>query len=192
MNKATRKELNRSLWIPRFNTFAFALLMILCIFLPYATATESYAKDIAARPDAIAIEELDLTMEDLQNVSMAKYARIYFSLRNQFSYSGEWIILMLFVVLIVCFALIAAWFAFSCRPIPAIIFTALACGVFALQNWDYTDRGIIPSRYYDWGISHTLLPIMAALTAANAAWLLLEKIIAKKKIRAAASAQSAE
>ena len=106
MDKATKKEMIRKLWIPRFNTFAIAMLMVLCIFLPYATATEKYAQDF--EPDAVGIEELNLTIEDLETVSMAKYARIYFSMRDQLNYRGEGLVLTLLVVLIGCFALAAA------------------------------------------------------------------------------------
>lgn len=190
MDKASRKEMNRKLLIPRGNTFVIAMLMVLCIFLPYAIATERYAQDFAT--DAVGIEELNLTIEDLETVSMAKYARIYFSMRDQLNYRGEGLVLTLLVVLIGCFALAAALFGLRGNPIPSVIFTALTYGVFALQNWDYTDRGVIPSRYYDWGIAHTLLPIFAALAAANALWLLAEKSMAKKRLKAKASVQSVE
>ena len=55
-----------------------------------------------------------------------------------------------------------------------------------MQNWDYTDRGVIPSSSYDWGLAHTLFPIVAFIALAGAIWMLVMKIIAKKQLQAEA------
>jgi hypothetical protein len=58
-----------------------------------------------------------------------------------------------------------------------------------MQNWDYTDRGVIPSSSYDWGLAHTLLPIAAIIALAGAIWMLAIKISTKKQMQSEPSYQ---
>ena len=72
------------------------------------------------------------------------------------------------------------FFAFLKKPVAVIIFNILSFGVFNLQNWDYTDRGVIPSSSYDWGAGYYIFYVAAFVTLAGAIWLLVNKILAKK------------
>lgn len=185
MDKITKQKINQTLRVPFLIAFAAAALMVSCLFLPYATATEDYAKRVDKYPDEIIFEDMNLTAKELKNVSMVEYAHIYLTMSEQFWHdSAVGILYAALVGLIGGFSLIAALFALGKKPIPVLIFTALAFGVFAVQNWDYTDRGIIPSSSYNWGPAHTLFPAAAAAAMIAAVWMLVRKITIKKQLKA--------
>lgn len=185
MDKLTKKQINEKLLLPFIVTFVAALIMVSCVFLPYATATEERAERIDKYPDEIVFEDMDLTAKDLENVSMVEYAHIYLTMSEQFWHdSAAGIFYAALVGLIGGFSLIAALFALGRKPIPVILFTGFAYGIFAMQNWDYTDRGVIPSDSYDWGLGHTIFPIAAIIVVVGAIWMLVKKIIVKRKLKA--------
>lgn len=185
MDKITKQRINQTLLVPFIITFTAAILMVSCIFLPYAAATKDYAERIDKYPDEIVFKDMNLTAKKLKNVSMVEYAHIYLTMSEQYWHdSAVGILYAALVGLIGGFSLIAALFALGKKPIPVLIFTALAFGVFAVQNWDYTDRGIIPSSSYDWGPAHTLFPAAAAAAMIAAVWMLVKKITIKKQLKA--------
>lgn len=188
MDKTTKQRMNKELLIPFIVTFVAALLMVSCVFLPYATATEDYAERIDKYPDEVVFGDMDLTAKDLKNVSMVEYAYIYMTMSDQFWHDpAVGIFYAVLVGLVGGFSLIAALFALGRKPIPVVIFTGLAYGVFAMQNWDYTDRGIIPSDSYDWGLAYTIFPIATTIVLIGAIWMLVKKIIVKRQLKAEVS-----
>ena len=44
-------------------------------------------------------------------------------------------------------------FAVLRKPIPSILFSVLTVALTLLLNWDFEDRGVIPSDTYDWGVA---------------------------------------
>lgn len=190
LDSSAKKMLNQKLLIPRIITLLVASIMVVCVFLPYATATTEFAEAIELSPDTMVIEELDLTAKDMKNVSMAKFARIWFVTRDQYWDPTECVLRTIMVVLIGLFSLAASGFAFFGKPIPVITLTALVYGVFAFQNWTYIYEKKIPSETYDWGIAHTLMPIIIILTLVCAICMLVMKIIAKKQIKLNLSEQT--
>ena len=114
---------------------------------------------------------------DLKNVSLVKYAQIYFCLSEEFG-----IFYIVLVALVGNGALIAVLFVLGKKPIGSIIFGTLSFGVFHLLNQDFANRGVIPSDSYDWGITHTLFPIATAAFLIGAVWMFVKKIIVRKKI----------
>ena len=67
------------------------------------------------------------------------------------------------------------------KPIAITIFSLLAFGVFSIQNFDYTDRGVIPSSTYDWGVAYYAFYIAFLVALVGAVLMLVFKIICKKK-----------
>lgn len=134
-----------------------ALLMILSIFLPYASATEENAENLEKYSDYYAIEEINMTGEDLINISMLEYAIVYSNMSEDlFGDSKIGIIYVALVVLIVAFSLFVLIFAILKKPLAIIVFDVIGFMVLCVQNWDYSDRGIVPSSSYDWGIAYYL------------------------------------
>lgn len=176
------KTTNNKLLIPFIVTLIGAAFMFITIFLPYSTANKERAEKLKAYPDQIVYEELDMTAEDMINISMVEYANVYSNLSEQIwgdtSYGIFYIAL---VALIGIFSLLSVLFSALKKPIAVVVFSLLALGVFCIQNFDYTDRGVIPSSTYDWGAAYYVFYIAFAVTFVGAIWMLVSKIIQKKK-----------
>lgn len=176
------KILQNKLLIPFIVTLIGAVFMFITIFLPYATANEEQAEKFKAYPDEIVFEELDMTAKDMVNISMVEYANVYGNFSEQIwgdtSYGIFYIAL---VALIGVFSLMAILFSVLKKPIAVTIFSLLSFGVFSIQNFDYTDRGVIPSSTYDWGAAYYIFYIAFAVALIGAIWLLVSKIIQKKQ-----------
>lgn len=175
------KNLKNNLFIPFIIALIGTILMVTTVFLPYATAIDDHAENIKENPDAVVYEELDMTAQDMMNISMVEYANVYSNLADQlFGDSSYGVFYVVLVALIGGFALLAALFAFLKKPIAVIVFNVLSFGVFSLQNWDYTDRGVIPSSSYDWGTGYYIFYVAVVITLVGAIWLLVNKIRNKK------------
>lgn len=145
------KVAQNKLLFPFIVTLIGTVFMFITIFLPYATANKEQAEKFRAYPDEIVYEELDMTAEDMLHITMVEYANVYSQLSEQFwGNTSNGIFYVVMVALIGGFALLAV----LKKPIAIIIFGILSFGVFCLQNWDYTDRGVIPSSSYNWGAGY--------------------------------------
>ena len=145
MDKIAKQAINKKLLIPLIITLVATLLMISCLFLPYATAVGDYAEALNQYPDDVISAEMNLTAKDMTDISMVEYASMYVTLEDQlFGETGAGVFYAVLVGLIGGFALIATLFTLGRKPIAVMVFTALAYGVFTMQSWDYTDRGVIP------------------------------------------------
>lgn len=187
MDKKERKEaIKQQTWLPAIIALIGALLMIVSVFLPYSTAIGERREWLDKHPDVVVIEEMDLTAADMKNISMAQYAHMYNIMSEVYWHDpAVGVFYIVLVALVGGGALIAALFIWKRKPVGAIIFGALSYGAFSVMNFDFTDRGVIPSDTYDWGIAHTILPIAAMILALGAAWMIVKKIQIKKQLTAA-------
>ncbi len=174
---------NRQL-IPFIIALVAALFMVVSIFLPYSSATETHAETIKENPDVIVYKDPDITSGELLDISMFEYARIYALLSEDlYGNAAVGFFYVAMVGLIGGFALLNLLFVSLKKPIPGIVFSVLAFAVFLLQNWDYTDRGVVPSRSYEWGIGYYVFFAVAVIALAGNIWMLVEKILLKKQAK---------
>lgn len=176
------------LFIPKIISIIGSLLIILSIFLPYATATDELKENIEDNPERIVYSTMNLTNKDMEHISMFKYARIYNHISKQVW--GDSIHGIFYICLPACmglFALLSVLFSAKKKPVAAIIFNVLAFLVFAAQNFDYKDRGVIPSSSYDWGIAYYIIFIASAAAIVGNVWMLIQKIKINKQNKAANS-----
>ena len=177
-----KKITNNKLLVPFIITLIGTVLMLATIFLPYATATEEHAERLNMYADSIVYEELNITSKDMVNVSMVDYARIYSNLSEQvFGNSVIGIICAVFVILIGSFSLLAILFSVIKKPIAVIIFSLLSLCAFSIQNFDYSDRGVIPNSSYDWGIAYYIFYVATIVVFVGAIWMLVCKIKQKRR-----------
>ena len=185
MDKKERKAIIKQKTIlPFIVTLVGALVMAACVFLPYSTATAEQAEWIDNYPDTVIMEEMDLTAADMKTVSLAKYAHIYYTMSEEYWHDST--IGIFYIVLVAMVgggALIAALFASARKPFWSLLFGALSTGVFQLLNYDFTDRGVIPSDSYDWGITHTIFPIAATVILVGIIWMLIIKLCVKRNLK---------
>ena len=141
-----------------------ALMIILAQFLPYATATEKQEARLKLLPEAVVYEEIGKTNEGLINISMVEYAQIYGGMSEKlFGDAASGFLYVGMVALIGVFSLLTLLFTVKRKPIGAIVFSVLTLLVVFIQNWDYSDRRVIPSNSYDWGIAYYLCFVAVVL-----------------------------
>ena len=67
------------------------------------------------------------------------------------------------------------------KPIAVIIFSLLSLCAFSIQNFDYSDRGVIPNSSYDWGIAYYIFYVATIVVFVGAIWMLVCKIKQKRR-----------
>lgn len=151
-------------------------LMLLCIFLPYACA----AKDSSYRtyPDEMSD---GVRAGDLADPSMIKFVTLYNKLKDSVS-NGSSIaaIVTVIVVAIAVVAIAALVFALVDKGIPVLVFDIIAFVLFLLLNWDFTDRGVVPSDDYSWGAGYYLFFVAVIVAVVGSIWMIVAKRQAKK------------
>ena len=166
----------RTLLIPFFVALLATVLMASCIFLPYTSATPEHANMLAMYPDTIVDKTLNMTANDMLDLSMIEYANVYQQLGQQIL--GNQSLAVVYIVLVALiggFAAFAILFVLIKKPIGIIIFSTLSFVVFMVQNADYTDRGVVPSSTYDWGMGYYIFFIAFLGAVAGAIWMLIVK-----------------
>lgn len=159
-----------------------AILMIVSLFLPYGSAKEEQAKRFERYPDVIIYEEANMTAKDMIDVSMVEYAKVYAIMGEElwgtafagYFYAG-------LVAVIGVLSLITLLLASKQKPIGSGVFAILSAVVFHMQNWDYSDRGVIPGSTYEWGIAYYLFYAAAAMVLVGAVWMKVENRKRKKR-----------
>ncbi len=176
-----RTDENNKLLIPFIIAMVGAIMMIVTVFLPYATAIDEQAEAINENPDMIVYEDLNMIASDIKDISMVEYVNIYTNLGEQlFGNASFGTLYVVLLGLIVGFAVLAAIFSLIKKPVAVIVFDILAFAVFSLQNYDYTDRGVIPSSSYDWGVGYYVFYVAAVVTLVGAIWMLMTEMNMKK------------
>lgn len=147
------KKLSRNL------TLICVLVMIITLFLPYASATERWWGEEAQR-----------------DMSMAEFL-IYF-LGDNSGWSDMYIPVMVVMGTMGLFLLLMLLFVLIKKPIPIIVFDVLLAGVFMLHNWIYTKTRII-GYGYEFSIAYYLFFALIVLTLAGAIWMIVARAVNK-------------
>ena len=167
--------------IPFAITLIFSILLVVCLFLPYSTATESYAELLNSYSDTVIYEEIDMNAKDVVNVSLFEYYKIYTNVGAEFFGSASFASFYAgLIVVIGAFSLLTLLFSVLKKSIPTIVFSVLSFATFYIQCWDYSDRGVVPSENYDLGIGCYLFYIASIAVLVGAIWLLICKKNEKK------------
>ena len=155
-------EPHAKVWAHRLSLAAGPLLEVIALFLPYAAAKDmEYATYVT-----------DETGMNAINPSMVDFIRIYMSSDIEF-------------VAIGVFALLAFLFAMLRKPIAAMVFDVMSMLAFALQNYDFSDRGVVPSDTFAWGWGMYLYVVAFILTVVCAIWTMIDRRRMRKQAAAA-------
>ena len=145
------------------------------MFLPYAAAKDmEYATYVT-----------DETGMNAINPSMVDFIRIYMSSDIEFVAGGQAYLTLGITAAIGVFALLAFLFAMLRKPIAAMVFDVLSMLAFALQNYDFSDRGVVPSDTFAWGWGMYLYVVAFILTVACAIWTMIDRRRMRKQNAAA-------
>ncbi len=169
---------------PVLMTIIGAVLMLLMVFLPYASATEEYEERLLKYEDEMYVEEIGMTNADARNISLFEYGRIYAEAANQGLYKEMSIACIVIISIFAGCALVTLLMSLIKKPIGIIIFDLLTMGAFKIICFDFEDRGVIPTNSYDWGVVYYVTYIVGVIVLAGAVWLFVEKRKAKKLVKA--------
>ena len=153
-----------------------SIMLIITLFVPFASATDDHREYLEKYANTVSIEELDITNEQLLDVSLFKFARIYSALSGDISISC-----IAMISVFAFFALLTLLFSILRKAIPVIIFDLLTFVVFRIIQWDFEDRGVISNSKYDGGIALYIGYIGVVIVMAGAVTLLVMKIKNKKQ-----------
>ncbi len=170
-------EQKKSKNIPFWIALSGAILLIIVLFLPFASATESYEQSLLDDPEEIYAEEINMTNEEAVDLSLIDLGRMALVQIDNGVQTDVAIVCLIMACLYAVFAALTTLFVVIKKSIAALIFDILTFGIFWLTKWDYEDRGVIPSSRYDWGLATVVCYI--GIIAVIVSVILL--IIAKKK-----------
>lgn len=175
------KSLSKNTVYPFWITLAGALLMAVMLFLPYASATEDFEKELMESPEQTFSMSTEMTNEEVVNLSLFDYLKIDCAGMDYAVTKAVAIANLVIISVFGVFVLLTILMAVLKKPIATIVFDVLSIIAFAVIHFDFSDRGIIPSSKYDWGIANYLTFILGAVVLAGAVWLFIEKRKAKKQ-----------
>lgn len=176
-----KKKVN--LLIPFIVAIVGAIMLVVTLFLPFASATDGYEEYLQEYSNEKYVDEIDMANKDAVNLSLFEYIRIYAAAAKLGISEDTAVACVVIIALFAVFAVLTVLFAVLKRPIPIIIFDILSFGVFYLIKWDFEDRGVLPSRNYDLGIASAFCYIGIVITFVGAVWLLIRKIKSKKELK---------
>ena len=149
-----------------------SIMLIITLFVPFASATDDHREYLEKYANTVSIEELDITNEQLLDVSALSGMEI--SRDISISCIAMISVFAFFVLLTLLFSILR-------KAIPVIIFDLLTFVVFRIIQWDFEDRGVISNSKYDGGIALYIGYIGVVIVMAGAVTLLVMKIKNKKQ-----------
>ena len=166
--------------LPRIIAVLAALVAVASFFLPYISATEEYSEYIAAHADEKIYSSVDVTVGDLENMSLFTYAKVYMQGGEEIfrSAAGGYFTGGIYAAVGV-FAVLTALAALGKKPILTFFMNAIMGIAFYMVNWDITDRNIMPDSNRLWGLSYHLYYPLVAVIAIAAIWM----FVAKRKMK---------
>ncbi len=164
---------------PVLITIIGAVLMLLMLFLPYASATDDYEERLMKYEDEMYVKEIGMTNADAVDISLFEFERIYVEAARQGLNKEISITCIVVISIFVVFVLQTLLMSFLKKPIAIVIFDLLTMIVFKLICFDFEDRGVIQSSSYHWGIVYYLVYVIGVIIFAGAIWLFIEKRKAK-------------
>lgn len=146
-----------------------AVLMIVAIFLPYAAARAEFRALIRAEGNAVCFEGTNVKLE---HISMVGFLKIYAS-RPEGAALKQFCSIL--VSLMGAAALLTGVFAVLKKPVVMLFCDVVAFAAFYLHNSHYTNRNVIPSWEYRFGIGYYLFATATIVALAGGIWMLREK-----------------
>ena len=156
------------------------LILIIAIFLPYLTAVGDLSEYIDTYSDTIAIKDSDVTLGELAKVPFISVSKLITSVWGE----DDAQVTDIFLIVFGSFTLLTTLFIFLKKPILTMICDILTCCTFVILGILMREDFIGTDKYM-WGIGLLLMLIAVIIIFIGSAWMLVSKIIQKKKIHSA-------
>ena len=160
-------------------TIVAALLLVAAFFLSYASGTQEFREGLSSMSANPYSETLGMSNDDIADLSLAEYVRIY-SAAGELGMPEEFATVYVpLTVAPAALGVLTLLFAALRKPIPSAVFSVLTVSLTFLLNWDFEDRGVIPSSNYNWGIARWVYLVAGIAVIACAVW----QIVLRKQSR---------
>lgn len=142
-----------------------AIIMVLTIFLPFASANGNYAEG--------------LSQFNMNIMSLSKFSKGYIYIMNNGGYGADECIIYIGIIGIF-FALTIITLIANIRKHfkTTIVFSILSILIFSIIKWDFSVRNVVPGPRYSIGIGQYLFYIAAIVNIISVIY--LKKLIKKE------------
>ncbi len=175
-----RKSLANHRLLSQMISLLGAFLLVLSLWLPFVSATDVYKEYLTKYPDIMYYEPLNMKNQEAVHISLIEFAKIYYtSFENE---QSREISITCFVIICVLssFMILILLFCLLKKPILIGLFNSLTLCIFQLLKFDFEDRGVIPTKQYDWGMAQYVFYFGVILIFTGAIWIFLIKRNDKK------------
>lgn len=162
-------------------TIVAAALLVAAFFLPYAAGTPEFREGLSSMSVNLYSETLGMTNQELADISLFEYARIYGASEELGMGDAYAMIYVPCIAAVGVLGALALLFAALRKPVPVIVFSVLTVALTFLLNWDFEDRGVIPSSSYDWGVARWVYLVAGIAAIALAIW----QIVLRRQLKRA-------
>lgn len=168
---------------PRRIAVVAAFIAIAAFFLPYISATDEYRESMRYFAADKLIDGVDITVGEMMDLSLFKYARIYQQGGDALLHSsGSGMIYTVLYSAVPVFAILILLAALRKHPILTLLCDLLMGVTIWIINWDFVDRGIMPDSDRLWAIAYYLYYPLVVIIAICAIWMFIEKRKTKKGV----------
>lgn len=177
--------------IPRLLVSVFAIILLGTFFLPYVAFTDDYSQSLEGADAELTLGSTTLKRSEIKNgISLYTYARIYLLGGDDIGMSKD---MRMFYGIFISSAAALCVLLLLCgigkKPVLCFILAAALTACFAVLNWDFVSRGIVPGYNTKWGIAHYLFYPLTAVCGISSIWLFITKRKYKKQLKAAETAE---
>lgn len=170
----------KTMLYPFLITWIGAILMMAMLLLPFASANKEYQSYLLDNKDELYAEELGMSNAEAVNISLAEYAKMYIEAVKQGFHMEAGIVCIVIIIVFAILTVFTVLLSLLKKPIGILVFDILALASFWAIRFDFEDRGVVPSDFYDWGIASWLTYVIGVVVATGAIWMFFEKRKAEK------------
>lgn len=163
----------RNMKYPVMITIIGSILLVLMLFLPFASAKGEYKEILKENSEKMYSETM--TCGDAVNISLTEFIGIYSELEGDTA-SATKTVIIIFVVL----SGLTLIMSLCKKPAGIMLFAFSAMVAFMMIQFDFSDRGVMSGDRYGWSVVNFLTYIIAIGIFVGAVWLFIQKKKIKK------------
>ncbi len=181
MKEQRIEELKKKLPLPKFMVLLGSIILVLTLIVPFASANEDYKEYLEDYPNEKYGAELNMTNKEAINLSLVEYGKVYYEIYEMGIDQDICMVSLGTIAVFGVFAILTLLFSILKRSTSILICSSLALIVFRILKWDFMDRGVVPSSYYDSGIATYFCHIGVIVTIIGVIMLFITKVKEKNK-----------
>lgn len=175
------EKTNKKLQLSSFLILFGSILLVLTLFMPFASAKDDYKERLENNANEKYSEELNMTNKEVINLSLLEYGKVYYGIYNMGINKEVCLVSFCTIAVLGVFIILTLIFSILKRPIAIMICSSLSLITFRILKWDFMDRNVVPSKFYDLGIATYFCYIGIIITVISAIILLIIKVREKNK-----------